>query len=72
MTRTAEKLKTLEQTPPWEWPENAGAVLLGVLRDRGAAEDERVLAASPSGFRAAAPSSPLTATPRRRPAHSSS
>lgn len=49
MTRTAEKLRTLVETPPWEWPENAGAVLLGVIRDRGAADDERVLAAGLAG-----------------------
>lgn len=49
MSKTSQKLKALEQTPPWEWPEHAGAILLGALRDRGASEDDRVLAAELAG-----------------------
>lgn len=49
MSKTSQKLKALERTPPWEWPEHAGATLLGALRDRGAAADDRVLAAELAG-----------------------
>jgi uncharacterized protein (UPF0147 family) len=42
-------LKTLENTPSWEWPETAAETLLAVLRDRSADPAERVLAAELAG-----------------------
>jgi len=42
-------LQTLRDTPPWEWPEDAGAILLDVLRDGRAAEADRLLAAELAG-----------------------
>ena len=36
-------------TPPWEWPEEAGAAFMKVLTDRGADEEDRVLAARLAG-----------------------
>jgi hypothetical protein len=38
-------LKTLQDTPPWEWPSNAGKMFLGILRDRQADDSETLLAA---------------------------
>jgi hypothetical protein len=42
-------LKTLQETPPWEWPEEAGEMFLGILRDEKADESERLLAAELAG-----------------------
>lgn len=42
-------LKTLEETPPWEWPEGTGKMLLGIIRDDQADESDRVLAAGLAG-----------------------
>jgi hypothetical protein len=42
-------LKTLQDTPPWEWPEGAGKMFLGILRDEKADESERQLAAELAG-----------------------
>lgn len=42
-------LKTLREIPPWEWPENTGRMLIDVLRDRGAAGRDRLLAAELAG-----------------------
>jgi len=42
-------LKTLQDTPPWEWPEGAGKMFLGILRDEKADESERLLAAELAG-----------------------
>lgn len=42
-------LKALRKTPPWEWPENTGRMLIDVLRDRGAAGPDRLLAAELAG-----------------------
>ncbi len=42
-------LKTLYDTPPWEWPEGADKVILGVLRDDGANKSDRILAATLAG-----------------------
>ena len=42
-------LKTLRDTPPWEWPRNAGKTLLGILLDRKADASDRVLAADLAG-----------------------
>lgn len=53
--RTREKrgsemdLKTLRETPPWDWPKNTGRMLIDVLRDRGAAGPSRLLAAELAG-----------------------
>jgi hypothetical protein len=42
-------LMTLKNTPPWEWPENAGKLFLGVLRDRHALASDRLVAAELAG-----------------------
>ena len=38
-------LKTLSDIPPWEWPEGAGKMLFDILRDHGANESDRLVAA---------------------------
>ncbi len=38
-------LATLKDTPPWEWPEGAGNMFLGILRDDQAEGSDRLLAA---------------------------
>src|ERR1035437_1952793 len=42
-------LKTLRDTPPWEWPRNAGKTLLGILLDRKADASDRLLAGDIAG-----------------------
>ncbi|MEN6438196.1 MAG: hypothetical protein ABFD97_06400 [Syntrophobacter sp.] len=42
-------LNTLNETPPWEWPESAAETILAVLRDSGAEEGDRLLAAELAG-----------------------
>ncbi len=42
-------LEMLKRTPPWEWPEGADKVLLGVLRDNRAGATARLLAAELAG-----------------------
>jgi hypothetical protein len=42
-------LTTLKDTPPWEWPENAGEIFLETLNDDRADESERLLAAELAG-----------------------
>ncbi len=42
-------LKILEDTPPWEWPEDAGKMFMGILRDDQADEYDRLLAAELAG-----------------------
>ena len=42
-------LKTLQDTPPWDWPEGAGRMFLDILRDDQAAEPDRLLAAELAG-----------------------
>lgn len=42
-------LNSLSDTPPWEWPENAIVRIIAVLRDRGEALSNRVLAARLAG-----------------------
>ncbi len=42
-------LKTLKDTPPWEWPEGAGKMFLGILCDDQADESDRLLAAELAG-----------------------
>lgn len=42
-------LKTLKETPPWEWPEDTGKTLLGILGDDRASASDRLLAAELAG-----------------------
>jgi HEAT repeats len=42
-------LAALQSTPPWEWPEDAGTVLLDVLRGSGFAESDLSLAVDLAG-----------------------
>ena len=42
-------LKTLKDTPPWDWPEGAGKMFMEVLLDDQADEFDRLLAAELSG-----------------------
>lgn len=39
----------LKDTPPWEWPEDAGELISKVLSDKNAPADERLLAADLAG-----------------------
>jgi len=42
-------IKRLKDTPPWEWPPNAGALFLDVLHDMGADPSDRLIAAGLAG-----------------------
>jgi len=42
-------LKTLKDTPPWDWPDGTAEKLVSVLRDEQAAEPARVRAAEMAG-----------------------
>ena len=42
-------LEVLQDIPPWEWPEDTGEVLLGILLDDQAPEPDRALAAELAG-----------------------
>ncbi len=42
-------LKTLQDSPPWDWPHGAGTMFLGILRDNHAAGSDRLLAAELAG-----------------------
>jgi hypothetical protein len=42
-------LKTVRETPPWDWPEGTGKRLGDMLRDRGAGGDARLLAVELAG-----------------------
>ena len=42
-------LKTLQETPPWEWPRDAGKVFQEILLDHQANETDRVIAAELAG-----------------------
>ena len=42
-------LKTLQDTPPWEWPKGTGKMFLAILRDPHAAAADRLLAAGLAG-----------------------
>jgi hypothetical protein len=42
-------LEILKDTPPWDWPEDAGKMFLGILRDDQAGASERLLAADLAG-----------------------
>ena len=41
--------KSLQDTPPWEWPEGASKMLLGALRDDRTPESDRLLAVELAG-----------------------
>jgi hypothetical protein len=49
MQEEGMNLKALKDTPPWEWPENAGKTLLDILQDAQAGESDRLLAAELAG-----------------------
>src|SRR6266571_7472062 len=42
-------LKTLQDTPPWDWPEDAGNRFQEILIDRRADESDRLIAAELAG-----------------------
>ena len=42
-------LKSLKDTPPWDWPQDAGKKFLDTLRDDRAGETDRLLAAELAG-----------------------
>ncbi len=42
-------VKTLQDSPPWDWPDGAGTMFLGILRDNHAAESDCLLAAALAG-----------------------
>lgn len=42
-------LRTLEEVPPWEWPDRTSTMLLGILTDPRGAEPDRLLAAELAG-----------------------
>ncbi len=42
-------LRILKDTPPWDWPEGTGKMLLGVLRDARASDAELLLATELAG-----------------------
>ena len=42
-------LKTLLDTPPWEWPRDAGELFLRTLLDKQAHESDRLIAAELAG-----------------------
>jgi hypothetical protein len=49
LMRDEMDLKTMKDTPPWDWPEGAGKVLLKILRDDRADESDCLLAAELAG-----------------------
>jgi len=42
-------IKVLKDIPPWQWPKDAGKIILGVLRNDKAGASERFLAAELGG-----------------------
>lgn len=42
-------VKKLERLPPWDWPDNAGETILGVLVDQRAEEQDRLVAVELAG-----------------------
>ncbi len=42
-------LKTLKETPPWDWPRSAGKLFLEILADSQADASDRILAAELAG-----------------------
>ncbi len=49
MPKTGQNLQALRNTPPWDWPEDAGATFLALLRDPQAPFGDRLLAAELAG-----------------------
>ena len=49
MKLSLKALKKLDNTPPWEWPEDTGLALLNLLRDPGTSEEERLLGVELAG-----------------------
>ncbi|HEX7507590.1 MAG TPA: hypothetical protein VF550_12505 [Polyangia bacterium] len=49
MKLNLKALKKLDDTPPWEWPEDTGLALLDLLRDPGTSEEERLLGVELAG-----------------------
>jgi hypothetical protein len=49
MARKKIDLKTLKDTPPWDWPKDTGKMLLEVLRDERTGEEDRLLAVDLAG-----------------------
>jgi hypothetical protein len=47
--RVMMDLKILLDTPPWDWPRDAGKLFLKILTDRRAAESDRLIAADLAG-----------------------
>src|SRR5256885_13668239 len=46
---SAMNLRTLKDTPPWDWPEGSGKILLDILGDDRASESDLLLAAELAG-----------------------
>lgn len=44
-----EEIEYLAETPPWQWPADAGETLLAAVNDRGMEEADRLLAAELAG-----------------------
>jgi len=42
-------IRSLKDIPPWQWPKNAGKIILGVLRNDQSDESDRLLAAELGG-----------------------
>jgi hypothetical protein len=42
-------LDSLKYTPPWQWPEEAGEILVKILRNSRSAESDRIIAADLAG-----------------------
>ena len=49
MKLNLKALKRLDNTPPWEWPEDTGVALLDLLRDPRTGEEERLLGVQLAG-----------------------
>lgn len=49
MSKTDQSLHALRNTPPWDWPEDAGATFLAVLRNPQAPPADRLVAAELAG-----------------------
>ena len=49
MKLNLKTLKKLDDTPPWEWPEDTGLALLDLLRNPGISEEERLLGVGLAG-----------------------
>ena len=49
MAEHTQHLKTLQEIPPWEWPEATGEIFLSVLHDEQATESDQLIAAEMAG-----------------------